>query len=63
MEQLAYEDLLVQLNSQLEQYGVREVMKDFRVAYPNMFEELVLQINRLMPDKKLPALLRPPEGL
>jgi len=62
MEQLAYEDVLVQLNSLLEQYGAREVLKDFHVAYPRMFEELSVQLHRLTPDKRVAALLRPSEG-
>ena len=59
IEQLEYNDVLVQLNSCFEQYGVREVMKDFRSAYPEMFEEMTTQLARLTPAAKA-ALLRPP---
>ena len=59
IEQLDYEDVLVNLNSLFEQYGCREVLKDFRRSYPHMFEELVIQINRLKPDGQIAALLRP----
>jgi hypothetical protein len=56
---LEYEDTLVSLNSLFEQYGCREVMKDFRNGFPDMFAELVVQINRLKPDAQIAALLRP----
>jgi hypothetical protein len=59
LEQQEYEDTLVMLNSMFEQYGVREVMKDFRDNFPKMFEELTVQIDRLTPASKV-ALLRPP---
>lgn len=58
LEQLEYEDVLVNLNSLFEQYGCREVCKDFRTCYPAMFDELLIQINRLKPDKQIPALLK-----
>lgn len=57
-EQLSYNDVLVDLNSLLEQYGTREVLKDFRTSYPAMFEELSVQIGRLGSDAKVAALLR-----
>ena len=59
LEQHEYEDTLVMLNSIFEQYGVREALKDFRVAFPRMFEELHVQINRLGNDTKVAALLKP----
>jgi hypothetical protein len=59
LAQLEYEDTLVQLNSFFEQYGCRQVMKDFRDVYPRMFEELVVQIDRLKPgNQQVAALLR-----
>lgn len=59
LEQLDYEDVLVNLNSIFEQYGVRQAMMDFRDAYPKMFEELGVQIDRLKPKAQVAALLRP----
>jgi hypothetical protein len=56
LELLEYNDILVGINSLFEQYGVREVLKDFRDAYPKMFDELHTQINRFPP--KTAALLR-----
>ena len=58
LEQLEYEDALVMLNSMCQQYGAREVLKDFREAYPDMFGEVLIQINRLGPDRHVAALLR-----
>jgi hypothetical protein len=57
-EQLDYDDTLVLLFSVCQQYGAREVFKDFRQAFPDMFEEIVVQVNRLGPRDKLPALLK-----
>ncbi len=62
LQQLEYEDVLVGLNSVCEQYGCRAVMMDFRDACPKMFEELVIQINRILPDKHVAALLKPPHA-
>lgn len=59
LEQQEYEDTLVMLNSMFEQYGVREVMKDFRDSFPQMFEELTVQIDRLAPPARA-VLLRAP---
>jgi hypothetical protein len=58
LEQLEYNDTLIGLHSICEQYGAREVLRDFRATFPEMFEELVVQINRLPPPPKA-ALLRP----
>lgn len=55
---LEFEDCLVNLNSQCEQYGAREVFKAFRQAYPDMFEEIAAQIVRLKSPKQIPALFR-----
>ena len=63
IEQYEYEDTLVMMNSSFEQYGVREVLKDFRTSYPKMFEELVVQLGRLTPAPHVAALLRPPSIL
>jgi hypothetical protein len=60
LDQIEYNDTLVALNSCFEQYGVREVLKDFRNSYPQMFEELMVQLHRLTPTNKVAALLKPP---
>jgi len=57
LEQLEYDDALVQLFSMCQQYGAREVLSDFRNSFPEMFEEILVQINRL-PPKQRAALLR-----
>lgn len=64
LEQLEYNDMLVAMNSCFEQYGCREVIKDFRSTYPQMFEELAIQMGRLAPQspKNVAALLRPNAG-
>jgi hypothetical protein len=56
-EQLDYDDTLIQLYSICQQYGAREVLKDFRQNFPDMFEEVVAQINRLPPTNRA-ALLK-----
>jgi hypothetical protein len=61
LEQIEYNDVLVGMNSAFEQYGVREVMKDFRNSYPKMFEEMVVQLARLTPTTRVASLLRPPD--
>lgn len=58
LEQLDYEDTLVNLNMLMQQYGCRQAMTDFRDAFPEMFAELVIQINRIPPKDKVAALLR-----
>jgi len=57
-EQLDYDDALILLYSVCQQYGAREVFKDFRHAFPDMFDEVVVQINRLGPERKTAALLK-----
>jgi hypothetical protein len=59
LQQLEYEDALVTLNSMFEQYGVRQVMQSFRGAYPQMFEEMIVQLARLQADEKIPMLFLP----
>lgn len=56
IEQLDYDDALVSLYSVCQQYGVRDVLDSFRSCFPDMFEEIVAQINRL-PQKQVAALL------
>lgn len=60
LQQLEYEDTLVQLNSCCQQYGCRAVLIDFRDMAPKMFEELMVQGNRLIPKQQLARLLQPP---
>jgi hypothetical protein len=57
LQQLDYNDAILSFYSMCEQYGAREVLKDFRQSFPEMFEEVVVQINRLPPPAKA-ALLR-----
>ena len=57
LEQLDYDDTLILLHSACQQYGAREVFKDFRHNFPEMFEEITIQINRLPPPNRA-ALLR-----
>lgn len=57
-EQLDYEDSLLQFYTVCQQYGCRTVLKDFRVAFPDMYEEIITQANRLKPEKHIAALLR-----
>jgi len=59
LETLDYEDSLVLFNSSCEQYGARQVLVDFRDAFPDMFKEVEIQIERLKPQPKVAALLRP----
>lgn len=56
-DQLRYNDVLVDLASMMQQYGVRRVMSDFQAHYPGFFQELKVQINRF-PEKPVAALLR-----
>lgn len=58
-ELLDYNDVLVDFASLIQKYGFRRVLVDFQVAYPDFFEELKVQANRL-PQKPLPVLLKKP---
>lgn len=58
IEQLDYDDSLLCFYTACQQYGAREVLKDFRNAFPDMYEELLIQINRLGPQGKVAALLK-----
>lgn len=57
-DMLEYNDVLVDLHSAFEQYGCRRVLGDFRDAYPEMFIELVVQINRLPNQRQTPSLFK-----
>jgi hypothetical protein len=57
IEQLEYDDALIVLFSVCQQYGAREVFRDFRASFPDMFQEILVQVNRLPPEN-LPALLK-----
>lgn len=59
LEQLDYEDAIVNFNSIMEKYGCRTVLSDFRDAFPRMYEEVIAQIGRISPNGTIPALLRP----
>jgi hypothetical protein len=56
IEQLDYEDALVLFNSMCEQYGARQFLKSFKDAYPMMFQEVYIQMDRVANEKKIPAL-------
>lgn len=58
LEKLDYEDALVNFNSILEQNGCRQALLDFRNAFPAMYQELVIQIGRIPPQREVAALLR-----
>ncbi len=57
-EQLDYDDALLQFYTICTQYGCRNVLKDFRQAFPDLFQELSVQLNRLTHEKQEPALFR-----
>lgn len=57
-DMLEYNDVLVDLHSAFEQYGCRRVLGDFRDAYPEMFTELLVQINRLPNQRQTPVLFK-----
>lgn len=58
MEQLEYEDALLQFYTSCTVYGARTVLKDFKSAFPDMFEELLIQGTRIKNEKQLPALFK-----
>jgi hypothetical protein len=62
LEELDYFDALLALYDACVQYGARKVLQDFHVQFPKMFEEVLVQINRIEPEEKLPALLKPYAG-
>jgi hypothetical protein len=57
LEELEYNDVLVNVISSMTERGVRRVLSDLQTYYPAMFEEIRVQINRF-PDKPVAALLR-----
>jgi hypothetical protein len=57
-ENLDYDDTLLQFYTACHQYGVRNVLIDFRRAFPDMFDEVNVQINRLKPERQVPSLLK-----
>ena len=58
LEQLEYDDALVAFNSIIEQFGARQVLLDYKNAYPEQYKELHTQINRNSPPNQIAALLR-----
>lgn len=58
LEQMVYEDALVMFNSYMEQKGARRVLQDFKQAFPQMFEEVMVQGDRLISEPRKAALLR-----
>lgn len=59
-EMLEYNDVLCDWNSLVTQYGCRRVLQDFRDFYPEMFNELLVQINRLPTQRQTPWLFKEP---
>lgn len=57
IEQLDYDDALLAFFHVCQQYGARTVLEDFRAQFPDMFGEIVVQLNRA-PHEKVAALLR-----
>jgi len=57
LEELEYNDVIVNVISSMTERGVRRVLADLQTYYPTMFEEMRVQINRF-PDKPVAALLR-----
>ena len=57
LNDLEYQDLLVDLAMAFTKMGVRRVMLDFQTHYPDIFQELKTQVARV-PDKPIAALLR-----
>jgi hypothetical protein len=56
-ELLDYNDALVDFASLAQKYGFRRVLIDFQAAYPDFFEEMKAQANRL-PEKPMAVLLK-----
>lgn len=57
LNDLEYQDLLVDLAMTFTKNGVHRVLLDFQTHYPDFFQEIKVQVNRL-PDKPIAALLR-----
>lgn len=47
MEQLEYLDSITDVASAMETVGCRRFLLDFREAYPQLFQEVLIQIHRL----------------
>lgn len=62
IEQLQYEDALVMFNSLCEQYGARSVLKDFKTAFPEMFQEILVQSDRIHKERQIPVLFLKPHA-
>jgi hypothetical protein len=59
LEKLELDDALSQTYSMCEKYGARKVLLEFRKYFPQMFDELAVQMSRMKPEHKVAALLRP----
>ncbi len=59
-DQLDYDDSLLQFYTSCQQYGARKVLLDFRSAFPDMFNELLIQTERLKPGRQVAILLQKP---
>lgn len=58
LEQLEYDDALLAFFHICQQYGARRVLEDFRYSFPEMYRELMAQLNRPQ-QEKVAALLLP----
>ncbi len=56
-EQLDYNDVLVSLASTFQHFGVRRVMSDFQAYYPDYYQEMKVQMER-MNSRPMPVLLQ-----
>jgi hypothetical protein len=61
MEQITYNDILSDIASTMEQYGVLKLLGDFKEYYPRHYEELVAQVDRKTHHKQIPRLCMPDE--
>lgn len=57
LEQLDYDDALLGWFTACTQYGVRKILEDFRFSFPDIYDEMVIQINRGNDERKIPILL------
>ena len=58
LQQLEYDDALLGFYTICQQHGARRVLLDFRENFRDMFQEVVVQANRLGPEDRLPYLLK-----
>lgn len=59
LEQYHFDDLCADLASAIEQKGGRLMAMEFEMRYPQHYQELKLQMQRLENTSKVAALLKP----